>query len=47
MQEAFEENTKVDAEYNLPTWYLSKMRVNKTKQRIPGVDLRGNTGLLI
>jgi hypothetical protein len=39
MQEALKEGTKVDAEYNLPTW-VPKMRVNKTKRRIPGVDLR-------
>ena len=39
LQEAFKESTKVDAEYNLPTW-VPKTRVNMTKRRIPGVDLR-------
>ena len=32
-------STKVDAEYNWPTW-VPKTRVNMTKRRIPGVDLR-------
>jgi hypothetical protein len=36
LQEAFKESTKVDAEYNLPTW-VPKTGVNKTKRRIPGV----------
>jgi hypothetical protein len=35
----FKNYTKVDAEYNLQTW-VPKTRVNKTKQRIPGVELR-------
>jgi hypothetical protein len=34
-----EESTKVDAEYNLLTW-VPKTRVDITKRRIPGVDLR-------
>ena len=32
-------STKVGAEYNLQTW-VPKTRVNKTKRRIPGVELR-------
>jgi hypothetical protein len=32
-------STKFDAEYNLPT-RVPKTRVNTTKRRIPGVDLR-------
>jgi hypothetical protein len=39
LQEGRKESTKVDAEYNLPTW-VPKTRVNKTKRRIPGVELR-------
>ena len=39
LQEALKESTKVDAEYNLPTW-VPKTRDNMTKRRIPGVDLR-------
>ena len=38
LQEELEESTKVDAEYNLPTW-VRKTRVNKTKRRIPEVEL--------
>jgi hypothetical protein len=32
------ESTKVDAEYNLPTW-VPKTRMNMTKRRIPKVDI--------
>jgi hypothetical protein len=39
LQEALKKSTKVDTEYNLQTW-VPKMRVNKTKRRIPGVELR-------
>jgi hypothetical protein len=41
LQEALKGSTKVDAEYNLPTW-IPKTRVNMTKRRIPGVVLRVN-----
>jgi hypothetical protein len=39
LQEALKESAKVDAEYNFPTW-VPKTRVNMTKRRIPGVELR-------
>jgi hypothetical protein len=39
LQEALKKNTKVDEEYNLQTW-VPKTRVNKTKRRIPEVELR-------
>jgi hypothetical protein len=38
LQEALKKSAKVDAEYNLPTW-VPKTRANKTKRRIPGVEL--------
>jgi hypothetical protein len=39
LQGALKESTKVDAEYNLPTW-VPKTRVNTTKRHTLGVDLR-------
>jgi hypothetical protein len=39
LHKALKESTKADAEYYLLTW-SPKMRVNKTKRRIPGVELR-------
>jgi hypothetical protein len=39
LQEALKKSTKDDTEYNLQTW-VPKTRVNKTKRRIPGVELR-------
>ena len=39
LQESLKESTKVKAEYNLLT-RVPKTRVNKTKRRIPGVELR-------
>jgi hypothetical protein len=38
-QKHLQKSTKVDAEYNLPTW-VPKTRVNNTKWRIPGAELR-------
>jgi hypothetical protein len=39
LQEALKESTKVDAECDEVTW-VPKKRVEKTKRRIPGEDLR-------
>jgi hypothetical protein len=42
-QEALEKSTEVDLYYSLLT-RVPKTRVNKTKRRIPGIDLRDYSG---